>query len=1479
MKDAPLTENPGKSSSEMDEHSGMEQIAHVAGELLNVAEKGRHVMGKHVPGILGPITKAVEMGVEIMAQHSEDPVANVVCGVVTGAAKITTGVATMAVTVNAFRAAPQIVAPLVTTAIAEAVVTGGLGFAAHHVFDPIVMPVGDAVNRVCHRTVALVREATNIPCDNHAPRVSDEDGIKPAQQRTQTPMRAAKSVSREQQGQAQHASLGHATTQQSTEKMTMFKATRTIDKTIRAEEAAQVDAAAQRGHLSSTDQAAYRHARRTAEAQAVSEASRQGQLSATDQAAYEASQARTKPPQSSAKPASSVTTRTEKVPAAGHAGHQAAPNAKAGNKSSISPVKKNQRTRMPSRTKLSEGHEQIRNYAEELFADEGISLDEIAQKMQTAMQSPLNDLSERIKHQPAPDNREAVKKFSSVCDDVAGVAYLGSTIANLLGDKKKAAAFSQISTGAAMTGMAATALATSGFSIGAGALLLTGLLQTTGGLADLFGEEDDAGPNPMMLMLEQLAMGLAKISQQIIQLGKYIESRFDELKQIIGSNHKDAMQFMRQCWFTQVLSDDQLKKILRENFSRVDQQLQRLQITLDQMQEKAIRDVEIRISDRIAQMQEFHYLQTLLDRRLVNEVETVMQRPDELLQRVADYSRQLMQSIKTECRGSQTLTGGDLPVNFSNLSSTQLELLRSRWLYKAQGLATHSVYATAAYQIDALMAFAQQQQAVPSGVAVTPLPNLVLLTDRARSFSKLLRTYAEQTKNTAISDPNAPIIVPLSVKRDVEEVLAVLQTSIQLLRNIESKKIVEKGLDAMKSQITAIQNEAGKALVEFKQQKISECMTRRVTRLEQLRELLQAVPPLPKVVIPEQNKVFSYTLRPMNLMTYGILNNDDNILRASLQEHSGQFLNVITSPHWSISETIWIGGYDATWRHDIQHSPWHAAGLALFQEKLKTWKPTHASVVKRLSLADHVVGSEGYENTQTMARVRTRTQERDQSFINTIQASQQIKPVEEEPGFSLYGEQFFTNLTINGADSWKRACTLGPRIVLPATGETIKFPLYLHDSGFDKFIPQSALLAEDMGLGELDLRYEIKVEKIDANAQKLKFNLRMQFIPKNQPSSSILLFNQEISCDVSTVYDNMEDAVWRCFYKEPVFTGERVDLSCDLFDHTNPFFKRKSYDLQSQFAAFEVLSSTFNAAKTALNKLVENGRVQWRNDFNAKIKQQVKGYEGKIGTHLIQADSLLMMTRCWLRLLTPTVYEASQEALLKTLEVIGQVEQYVDTFDAKNYNGTNYGSPPAIPFVRSLLNVFTRCINQIATAKTQLVVSLAEEINPGDKDLVALYDGLIALQTRLVIEEPKDQRSLDSEQESEVIQAMREQVAQLQRIVTELTARQAAVVQVDEDAQAEYTDDDEAEELEDLTRDYFALHALGNEEEERLLWKKPEAPFDQPGKRILNGNYFHGKGQRPAFFRHLTNEKHLSAKQKVIDGETTIVVQLSTVQP
>ena len=172
--------------------------------------------------------------------------------------------------------------------------------------------------------------------------------------------------------------------------------------------------------------------------------------------------------------------------------------------------------------------------------------------------------------------------------------------------------------------------------------------------------------------------------------------------------------------------------------------------------------------------------------------------------------------------------------------------------------------------------------------------------------------------------------------------------------------------------------------------------------------------------------------------------------------------------------------------------------------------------------------------------------------------------------------------------------------------------------------------------------------------------------------------------------------------------------------------------------------------------------------------------------------------------------------------------------------------------------------------------------------MIALYDGLIALQTRLVIEEPKDQRSLDSEQESEIIQAMREQVAQLQRIVTELTAKQPFTVEEDEEAQAESTDDEEAEELEDLTRDYLALHGLGNveegndpeeEEEERLLWKKPDAPFDQPGKRILNGNYFHGKGQRPAFFRHLTNEKHLSAKQKIIDGETTIVVQLSTVQP
>ena len=1306
---------------------------------------------------------------------------------------------------------------------------------------------------------------------------------------TQTPMRAAKSISREQQGQAQQAPLGHARRQQSTEKTKMFKATRTIDQTVLAEEAAQVDEAMRRGHLSSTDRAAYRHARQTAEAQAVSEASRQGKLSATDQAAYEAFQARAKQP--SARPASSANTRTEKVPLQGHAEHQAIPNVKAGNTSSKAPTpaKKTQRTRMPSRTKLSEQDEQIRNYAEELFADEGISLDDIAKKMQTAMQSPLNDLSERIKQQPAPDNSEAAKKFSSVCDDVAGVAHLGSTIANLLGDKKKAAAFSQIATGAAMTGMATTALVTSGFSIGAGALLLTGLLQTTGGLADLFSEEDEAGPNPIILMLEQLAMGLAKISQQIIQLGKYIESRFDELKKMIGTNHQEAMQLMRQCWFTQALSDAQLKAMLKDKFSKLDQKLQSLQTTLYQMQEKAIRDVEIRISDRIAQMQEFHYLQTLLDRRLVNEVETVIQRPDELLQRVADYSRQLMQSIKTECRGSQTLTGGDLPVDFSQLSSAQLELLRSRWLYtKPQGLATHPVYATAAYQIDALMAFAQLQQAVRSGTAVTPLPNLVLLTDRVRAFSKLLRTYAEKTKNREITDPNAPIIVPLSVQRDVEEVLAVLQTSIQLLRNIESKKIVENGLDAMKSQIAAMKGEAGKAGIEFKQQKMAECMTRRLTRLEQLRMLLNSAPPRPKIVIPEHNKVFSYKLRLVNLMLYGISNNDDNNLRASLQENSGQFLNIITNPNWSISETIWHGGYDDTWRMDIQHSPWHLAGRALFQEKLKTWKPTHAPVVQGLSLASHVVASEFDENTQTTLRFKDHTRQRDQEFITRIQASQQIKSAEAWRGFTLYDADFFTKSPVTGADSWERACTLGPRIVLPATGETIQFPLYLHDSAFDKFIPQSALLAEDMGLGQLDLRYETEVEKIDENTQKIYFNLRIQFIRKDQASSaSIPLVNSRASCTVSTAYTEIEDAVLRCWYDEPVFSGERIDLSCDLFDHTNPFFKRKSYGLEHCLATLPVNQTQFDAAKTALDQLVENGRIHWRNEFNAQIKQQVKGYEGKLGAHLIQADSLLMMTRCWLRLLTPTVYQTSQEALLKSLELIPQVERYVDTFDAKKYNGTSFSPSSSRRYVRPLVDSLVASINQIVTAKTQLVASLAEERNPGDQDLIALYDGLIALQARLVIEEPNAPQPLESEPESEVIQAMREQVAQLQLIVTELTAKQAVVVQVDDEAQAEYTDDEEAEELEELTGDYFALHGLGNleeeddpeEEEEELLWKKPDAPFDQPGKRILNRNYFHEKGQRPAFFRHLINEKHLSVKQKVIDGETTIVVQLSTTQP
>lgn len=128
-------------------------IAHASANVIGTASNGLHAVGKHMPGVLHKFEECAEIAAEIFHNHStQDPVENIVCGTLSGVAKV--GVGACAVAGLAF--APAIEIPLIagtgvlTAATLEAATAGTIGAAAQHAVNAVTQPVGEAVKTACH---------------------------------------------------------------------------------------------------------------------------------------------------------------------------------------------------------------------------------------------------------------------------------------------------------------------------------------------------------------------------------------------------------------------------------------------------------------------------------------------------------------------------------------------------------------------------------------------------------------------------------------------------------------------------------------------------------------------------------------------------------------------------------------------------------------------------------------------------------------------------------------------------------------------------------------------------------------------------------------------------------------------------------------------------------------------------------------------------------------------------------------------------------------------------------------------------------------------------------------------------------------------------------------------------------------------------------------------------------------------------------
>jgi len=742
----------------------------------------------------------------------------------------------------------------------------------------------------------------------------------------------------------------------------------------------------------------------------------------------------------------------------------------------------------------------------------------------TSLQRELSSMQAQIQNSELTQLSGYAKEFGQVAQTAAVFASLVTP--------KAGPHLEKMAMGGFMLNSALTTAATTGWTLGPAGLCAASVLLAGQGLMGLFNDSDDAPKNGLAEAFQAICAGLMQISQQINQLGHYVEERFNRLEKILDGNHREALQYLRLILFSTNKNAIQLKALLQGQHQKISHALTALQNDVQTLFERQQAETEARLKSTHGTLKEFHFLQTQLDRRLVNSVRQLLRRGAPIDEATfIRYSRELCQAITMESHGSDTLTGRDLNLDDS-------DALRARiFMPLAQSKMPQNVIDLAWNNPELLKKVALKYQALPEIEGL--LPNFVLLKDRALALYDWHAAYERQTQGQ----------IPQSAYQDLQEVNEYLAGIQEFLQALDGKKLMHVLSTQLNTDYHALLAQMSKTSTEFSAVETKNLLAKRLMQIQQQEELL-ARTQCPVVTVSEANNTFDFTLNIGDGYAYPHLYNH-NILRGVPQIAISPCLSALPIP--KTAQGIWggVAFYVHPSTVPAQHKPkWSSFDYKIFFEQYLAVAPKNVQEECR----DHPIHwAELLEQKEVLFQQRTahhvammqRTGNQLTAFKRKLQTSTATINL--------------LDTKANPFQALESLLDVGSRAMVSDNPE-MALNLPIEDCGlFQRFIPKNILLAELLGLGTLKFSYNAGFSNRQKQDQDFNFMMQVQFIPANPMQESIPLFVYKDVIKVSSIYEQASEVAYNYCKGDLVYDGHLYDLSSNYFTHNNPIIRRTRY--------------------------------------------------------------------------------------------------------------------------------------------------------------------------------------------------------------------------------------------------------------------------------------------------------------------------------
>lgn len=977
---------------------------------------------------------------------------------------------------------------------------------------------------------------------------------------------------------------------------------------------------------------------------------------------------------------------------------------------------------------------------EEKIAALRATMESSPQRYQDFGRAHLGGLEKKVASTRVEIQNPELLKVSHYAEEFGQIAQSVAVFSSLV-NPKVGPHLDKMAMGSFMLSTAMGKISTSGWTLGPTSLCAASVLMVGQGLFGLLSC-DNAGSNDLAKAFNAICSALVQISQQINQLGHYVEERFNRLEKILGGNHRDILHHLRVVLFRTDLNANQLKTLLRGQHQNVLQALTVLQVDVHALFERQQAEIEARLRNTHGMLKELHFIQTQLDRRLVNSVHKLLSRSTDIDEATfIKYSGELCQAITMESHGSDTLTGRDLSLD-------NMEAIRSRILMPlAQTKTGQEVIDLALHNPELLKNTAIKYQALP-GIKEGVLPNFVLFKERLLAFWWWHDAYKCQQSRVKITE---------RPYQDVQEVIEHLTGVNAFIQTIDSRILMTALSDQLNIDYQKLQTQINKAISEFSVVETKALLTKRLMQIQQQEELL-AYTQCPVVTASEANNIFDFNLKikaayPEEEIPYRFMQYPPT--RLSIHPS----LSALPLPKQVIGTGRdrlfpYIRTEDFPPAH--QTLAWSTFDYKLFIEQ---FMPLAPKSLQEEPLIDW--------DTQLCPQAVQMEQRKEHHVAITQTNRVKIKAFKDALGLLHAGNAAINLFDIQGEhfQALNSILLVGPRVFVSEHPEVSLSLIIENSEQFAQWIPKTNLIAELLGLGILKFSYNVGFSERQERTQKFNFTMQIQFIPSiDFFQAPIQLFTRTRSITVSRIYEQLTEVTYNFWYKKLIYNGDVYDFTCNHLTHNKPILKRSTNISPLFFMRIDAVSSS--RADELGKELITKYLSTLRKKSNQAIEQLLLQPKHLLAQLVFQLETSAALIKLSSGLLMPQQIDEIL-AILSRIKYL-HLQEY--------HESLNNGDVSLIAELQ---------ISQplLAEINTQLMAVVNKMLVIGDQELPLLHDKLVQYQEEATVIVPSVGISLNAEASAEIgalralISEQSTQIAEQSAQIQQLTAMLGALLQ------------------------------------------------------------------------------------------------------